>query len=209
MLIGFLYLTTALLLVASCTGLKFWKTPSRKIYAVEKEKLRGKLSRSPTLGTRAQESSEGTNRSADCPESQQALEVIKSLKDLKADVEAVQMAIWVKNGIPSGLRIALLHAFKCKICQATPFTPPIILAKCCTSIIGCQTCVDTWYSGTNALNKNCPLCQQDRGYAQTAILHGLDEITAEVRKLFENLDRADGQEFPIVNITPRSGGLPE
>ena len=100
LLIGFLYLTTALLSVTSCTGLKFWKIPSRKIYAVEKEKLRGELSRSPTLGTRAQGSSKGTNRSADLPQSQQAWEVIESLKDLNADIEAVPMAIWVKNGIP-------------------------------------------------------------------------------------------------------------
>ena len=66
-----------------------------------------------------------------------------------------------------------------------------------------QTCIYVvlWYQ--------CPLCQQDGGYAQTTILHGLDEITDKGRKLFENLDQADGQKFPIVNIMPRFGGLPK
>ena len=84
------------------------------------------------------------------------------------------------------LRIALLHAFKCKICQATPFTPLIILAKCLNMYV-CGTLVPM------------PLTKIED--VQTTILHGLDEITAEGRKLFKNLDQADGQEFPIVNIT--------
>ncbi len=116
-------------------------------------------------------------------------EVMDELKVIKRSLETIELARWAHSGaIPTAFKQGLTDAFRCKICQNTPFVPPIILARCCTNIIGCQTCVDRWFSGPNALQKNCPICQQERGYAQTVRLHGLDEFTEEVRKLVSTAD---------------------
>ena len=49
--------------------------------------------------------------------------------------------------VPIGLRRLLYDTFQCGICRSTPMKPPIIFARCCKSILGCQSCVDTWYRG--------------------------------------------------------------
>ena len=66
--------------------------------------------------------------------------VLKQVKD------SLDKVFTITNGmsVPLGLRIILYDTFKCGICQATPMVLPIIFAKCCKSIIGCQNCVDTW-----------------------------------------------------------------
>ena len=40
-----------------------------------------------------------------------------------------------------------MDAFTCKICKDSPIEPPIILYKCCKTIIGCESCINFWYSG--------------------------------------------------------------
>ena len=170
--------------------MKFWRTPSRKIYAVEKENVRGKQSRSPRFAGTNGTHPDNVTASSTAEPCQQPQEVVtKYFKELKTDIQAVQLALWGKSGLPSSLQTALQHAFKCKICQNTPFDPPVIMAKCCTSIIGCQKCVDSWFTGPNALSKTCPLCQQERGYANLGTLHGFDEVTEEVKKLFISLEQ--------------------
>ena len=86
--------------------------------------------------------------------------------------------------IPPGLRILLTDAMKCKICLQSPVKPPIILAKCCKTILGCQECVDGWYSD-GGLNKSCPSCQSPQGLSDTMILLGLDELAEGVRDILE------------------------
>ena len=172
--------------------MKFWKTPSRKVFAVDKSQFRGKASR--TLDTTAQNTThlslENPNDLGPQP-THEVQDVLAQLADLNTKIEKIQLALWVKsNSIPTAFREALSHAFRCKICQVTPFVPPVILARCCTSIIGCQKCADTWYSGTNALTKNCPLCQHERGYAQTSTIHGFDEVAIELQTLFESEEKA-------------------
>ena len=116
-------------------------------------------------------------------------QVTAQMQEIKKDTELIQLGMWARSdAMPKAFKEALEYAFKCKICQSVPFKAPIILARCCSNIIGCQTCVDMWFSGPNALNKNCPICQQERGYAHTSTLHGLDEIAAEVEKLFTSLE---------------------
>lgn len=173
--------------------MKFWKTPNRKVFAVDKTQFRGKASR--TLDTTAQNAT--PHQSLENPSdlgsqpNHEVQEVLAQLADLKTKMDKIQLALWVKtNSIPTAFREALSHAFQCKICQVTPFVPPVILARCCTNIIGCQKCVDTWYSGPNALTKNCPLCQHERGYAQTSTIHGFDEVAMELQTLFESVEKA-------------------
>ena len=52
--------------------------------------------------------------------------------------------------------------------------PPIIFAKCCKSILGCQPCVDRWYRGKEGQRKYCPQCRSERAYVETCKMNGLD-----------------------------------
>jgi hypothetical protein len=59
-------------------------------------------------------------------------EILKLSKDLK---------------VPLGLQKLLRDSFRCTICQVEPMRPPVILSKCCKSLLGCEECVNTYYSG--------------------------------------------------------------
>ena len=63
-------------------------------------------------------------------------------------------------------------AFMCKICNATPMKPPLIATKCCSSLLGCEECVNAWYEGVDGLSKKCLYCSDPRGYAFTFNLKG-------------------------------------
>ena len=78
--------------------------------------------------------------------------------------------------MPAALYHQLLHTFKCNICQRAPITPPVIVAQCCKSVVGCQSCIDEWYRGDGGIAKKCPLCATDRGLPETMRLHGLDDF---------------------------------
>ena len=64
--------------------------------------------------------------------------------------------------IPFGLLTLLSETFQCCIC-VSPMKPPVLLGWCCKSILGCEECLNSWYSGTDALTKTCPLCRAERG----------------------------------------------
>ena len=72
---------------------------------------------------------------------------------------------------------------KCNICQHSPITPPVIFARCCKSIIGCQSCVDTWYRGDSGISKKCPLCGTERALPETMRLHGLDDFLQGIQPI--------------------------
>ena len=61
--------------------------------------------------------------------------------------------------------------------------PPIVFAKCCKTIIGCDMCINQWYNGDDALTKICPHCRVDRGYTETVRLHGLDDMLKGLQEL--------------------------
>ena len=90
--------------------------------------------------------------------------------------------------IPLGLLKITQDTFKCAICRAVPITPPVIVAKCCKSILGCDTCVNSWYSRPDALTKHCPKCRVERGYNETLLLHGLDDFLTQIKNAIEDDD---------------------
>ena len=119
-------------------GVKFWKTPSRKIFAVNKRELRGQTMFVQSTMMNSQDSTGIITQSS--PELQ---EVLEEVKGMKKGIEGMQLAIWANSGaIPATFKAGAEDAFRCKICQTTPCMPPVILARCCTNIIGCQPCVD-------------------------------------------------------------------
>ena len=103
--------------------LKFWKTPSRKLFAIPKDQVRGKHRSSTADKTVLPDDGE----------------LQKSVKEIHTKIQQLESTIWAKQGnIPPHFRQRLEDCLKCKICQSSPIKPPIIMAKCCISIIGCQ-----------------------------------------------------------------------
>lgn len=88
--------------------------------------------------------------------------------------------------VPIALQQKLIDTFKCNICQTSPISPPVIFARCCKNIIGCQMCVDIWYRGEEGMSKGCPLCGTERALPETTRLYGLDDFLVAVKPLMEN-----------------------
>ncbi|KAL5496426.1 hypothetical protein EMCRGX_G012706 [Ephydatia muelleri] len=57
------------------------------------------------------------------------------------------------------------------------------LHKCCKTILGCEACVNLWYSGPDALEKTCPRCRAKRGFCETMVVLGLDELVAGAKSI--------------------------
>ena len=76
-----------------------------------------------------------------------------------------------------------MDAFMCKICHNLPMKPPLIYMKCCKAILGCELCVNKWYSGDEALTKVSPLCRNARGYNETAQILSFDDFIGDVEVL--------------------------
>ena len=87
--------------------------------------------------------------------------------------------------VPPGLKLLLQDSFSCPICKLL-MTPPVIFAKCCRRVIGCEKCTNEWYSGTNATTKPCPYCRGERGCAETVRICGLDEFLVGIKTLFSS-----------------------
>ena len=49
-----------------------------------------------------------------------------------------------------------------------------------------QVCVDTWYSGPEAMRKTCPMCRAERGCNETMILCGLSDFMEACRRIDRN-----------------------
>ena len=85
------------------------------------------------------------------------------------------MVLTKDNQIPPGLRKGLRDTFKCRICLNT-INPPVVIMKCCRILLGCEACVNSWFTGEDALTKQCPSCRVERGYTETMVLRGMDDF---------------------------------
>lgn len=119
------------------------------------------------------------------------------LQELKEDVLAAIKAsndtilqLTKDSKIPLGLKHLLADAFKCHICRSC-IQSPLVLAKCCKTVIGCESCVNSWYSGPDALSKTCPRCRAEKGFCETMRILGLDELVAGVKRILGGDDVAE------------------
>lgn len=124
---------------------------------------------------------ESKRRKSSTTHSDGQLESLKTeVKEMRQDIRALfEINKWMK--VPVGLRRILLDTFRCHICQDSPITPPIIFARCCKSIIGCEPCVEAWYGGLEGQTRNCPKCRSERAYADTCRLLGMDEFLEAIK----------------------------
>ena len=69
------------------------------------------------------------------------------------------------------------------ICKRTPARKPLIACSECNSFIGCQKCVNEWYSGIQGLQQKCPKSRCKRGLTKTVVLKGFDKLLQQIRNL--------------------------
>ena len=170
-------------MVPSVIDLSFWKTPSRKLYAINSRQKKRSLpplvsddSDDDFIYPRSVKKGKGNKNMA-----KKVDEIHGMLKDI--------MTVNKDTPLPLGLQKVLHDTFKCSICQQT-VRPPVIITKCCRSLLGCSECVNTWYSGEDALTKQCPRCRAERGYNETMVLLGQESFLDVVQKLE---GRAEGE----------------
>ena len=160
-------------------GLKFWKVGSRKIFAISTADLKD-------LKRHIADSSSSDTDQAEPPKKKKPVEIDKNIKALRTQVDSL-LQIQGTLRIPLSLRILLLETFSCFVCQQV-IRPPVIFARCCKRIIGCESCIDTWYrsdaqQSDQNRSKICPQCRAERGYADTCRVHGLDDFLLGVSKI--------------------------
>ena len=97
-----------------------------------------------------------------------------------------------------GFQRPIRDAFQCNFCLAIPIKPPVIMSKCCKSVIGCVRRDNAWYTGPEALTKTCPTCRAECGYSETMILRGLDSFLIEI-KVIQTDDEKDDEQVPNVS----------
>ena len=95
------------------------------------------------------------------------------------------LSLTPQTKLPLGFKRLIRDAFKCQICHSIP-NPLLIASKCCKHLLGSQSCVNNWYTGTDSMLKTCPLCREPRGCNKTMLLRGFDEFLENVKRMFEN-----------------------
>ena len=153
-------------------GLTFWKSPRRRIYAV--------LQDSDT----SDEDDVSEPRPKTLLKTDRWTELMDKVDTIGNDIEEMKSFTKdSKTNLPIKLQNDIQEVFKCSICHSAPLKPPVIVAKCCKNIVGCEECVNTWYNGENAMIKTCPLCRAERGYADTMRLNSLDKFINTVSSI--------------------------
>ena len=164
-------------------GLKFWKVPSRKIYAVQQSELlsKGKSRRRRSAINVSSEDSDSdfVNEKKKRSSGGNSLAVIQEFQLLKKEIDTV-LTITKSMRFPPGLYLAMSNSFSCNICLDI-IHPPVIFARCCKNLLGCESCVDIYYSGENGSLKTCPICRSARAFPETCRVNGLGEFLTSVR----------------------------
>ena len=117
---------------------------------------------------------------------------LEELQSIKQDVKKI-LKISRKRGFPIGFINALEDNFSCNICKRCPPVPPLICCRACSSLVGCEYCVNQWYgTGPQALTKMCPNCREPRGYASTFELKGMSSLVSQINSfMHEESDDSD------------------
>ena len=114
-----------------------------------------------------------------CPVSSEIVSEIENVKEQVAKIFKISS----KRQIPMGLLNATEESFSCTICKICLPNPPLIGCCSCSSIVGCQSCVNHWYgSGQVAITKACHSEARERGFANTFEVKSLSSFLQELGK---------------------------
>ncbi len=109
------------------------------------------------------------------------------------------MSLSANSRTPIALQRLARDTFRCKICHRIPMRPPVIVMKCCKSMLGCESFVNSWFHGDEALTKCCSCCRAARGYNETMLLRGLDDFLKEITKVIQPDGESDSNELaPLI-----------
>ena len=190
-------------------GLKFWKVGSRKLYCIEFEKAVKKNKRKSfqypdDMSDDGMSWSRKYPRFADLAEAtaydhseKRSKQVLNELKGLRKDVNSV-LRLTKSSKLPPGLKLLLMDTFKCPICCSL-IKPPVSYSRCCQSIVGCEACIDAWYSGAEGRLKSCPLCRRERAGGKTTRLNGMSDFLEQVIVFEDENDSDDAGPSGIEN----------
>jgi rubrerythrin len=175
--------------------LSFWKCGSRKIYAVKTNprstkrlnKSKEKIISHYDVSDDSDDEFVSTSKKAKLVTSMDFQQLKSQLDEMKGMINDI-LQVNQEVSLPVGVVKLVRDAFMCKICHVTPITPPVIATKCCSTLLGCEVCVNRWYNGTDSLSKKCPYCNEPRGYASTYQFKGLDEFLAGVGNMIKGAD---------------------
>ena len=173
----------------SCIGLKFWKAPNRKIFAVEEDDLVRDVAGPSTGSARKRRRMEQLAPElyiddALAPLTEKVEMLVRDMDGIKGQLKEV-FVVTKDTKVPLALKRSINATFACKICRGV-ITPPVIFSRCCQSILGCVACIDQWYGGSDGLMKNCPNCSTERGYAETVRMAGMDDFLESIRPLYDS-----------------------
>lgn len=183
-------------LYQSCTvvtGLSFWRAPKRHFYAIVDTNM-------VTMGTKRAAVDEGASESKKLKIDNTDLlssmkkgmdEIKECIADKISETQKTMqeiLGVTEKMTIPTGLQRSLMDCFMCKICRNFPMKPPLIFTKCCKAIIGCEACVNQWYSGDEALTK---VCRNTRGYNETSSILRFDNFIKDPEVLTKKTSESD------------------
>ena len=185
----------------SFIGLSFWKSPRRIIYSVLRAKLISlqKQKKKAVIDADSDDDFEPTMKKKRNDDTNTKIEKVArevgSLKSLLTDV----VTITKEMKVPLGLMNMMRSNFKCQICHRIPLCPPVIVSKCCKVILGCESCVNKWYStGPNPQSQCCPSCGTERAYNETMILKGLDDFLKDIKQVIGSGEEKEGDEDPTL-----------
>ena len=164
-------------------GLSFWKCARRRVYAVLQD------------DTNSASSNDDDDYEPGPSRKKRRKDELKlMIQGIKDDIEELKsLTTDSTTNLPLGLQNEIRGSFKCTICHTLPIKPPIIVAKCCKSIIGCEDCINQWYGGQDGLTKSCPLCRTDRAFAETMRLNGLEGFIQSLSEVFSQTTETDVQ----------------
>ncbi len=146
------------MIVLSFIGINFWKVGNRKLYTVLESQTQAKKRKGK--GKKRQQSDDsGDEIELKGPSNQYLMDKLDLIS----------------------LVIVLKQTFRCTICLSI-IKPPIILARCCKNVLGCQDCVNELYRGEGlaSMIKKCPICRAQRGFSETCQLNGFDDFWNQI-----------------------------
>jgi len=153
-------------------GLAFWKVSSRKLYAVKQTDLEPweQVNRSDEELT-----PRGTKRFRK--------EIKEGIHEIKQEFRTLKSILF-----PNCLRDQMIDLARCSICQVV-IQPPVLIANCCNSIVGCEQCVLLMHA--NGDSPVCPLYRDAE--LPTTKLNGFNEFLSALREYIETSARTASQ----------------
>jgi len=103
------------------------------------------------------------------------------LKEAKEELARVTTIL--QTAIPNSIQQHLRGVIRCCICQTVPIRPPIIVSRCCMSVIGCEQCIQQLIESRD--NPAFPLCREASFSTMTIRLLGFDAFITAVRSYMQ------------------------